>query len=321
MKNAKLSLICKKLKINAIILTHCLIFTFNSCKKSSIPAASASQIINSKISVVYKKNCEIGYGYDTVVSYINFVPSANGNEINSIKVYTKNSTIFPDSFTITKGFSWLDFKITTFPPKSINGVFLSTEPNGTISVKLKDYIRNFNNAIVPKQTVLYMDTISTLFELGNYNDLVNFTGYKKIESSKNLKVHLPTINNPGKSSINLTYDTLPIDSGSRFVKILFSRSVIDSAVAKLSIVQGFSVTSRTWEIIFDDNGDCKANFPFGQNAGLFEITDLKRTSNNYYMRFRRTLDGALFTSNSTITITGYGGCDGNRVIFSQSFRF
>jgi hypothetical protein len=301
-------------KISFLQLTTFAIFiTLNSCKKTPTTTTAKSQIINSTISTSYKPICEIGYGYDTVISYLNFLPDANGNEVNSVKVYMKNSTNYPDSFIICKGFTWIDFKTVTFPPKALTRITVNTEPNGTITLKLKDHVRN------SKQTALYMDTISTRFELGKYNDLVNLTGYTKIESSSFLKIHLPSVNNPGKSSLNLVYDTLPIDSGSRFVKILFSRSVKDSAVSKLSIVQVFSVTSRTWEINIDDNGDCKASFPWGQNGGLFEITDLKRNVNDYYMRFRRTLDGALFTSNSTLTVTGYG-CS-NKVIFSKSYNF
>lgn len=289
-----------KENISSILTFLPFLLTF-SCKEELRPQTSKSQfIINTSINTAYRPPCDVGFGTDTVTSFINFHPKDSNENINAIKVFTTNSSIFPDSFVIVKGFSWLDFGIIATPPLGVNGVRLKLEPNGSISCRI-------NDVVAIRKDIAYLDTISTKFELGFYEDIVNYKGYRKIEESKLLSIHLPSHNNLGKNNFYLTYDTTGVDSGSMVSYVNLSRSSPDSAVTSLTINTQFTVTSRTFFLNFDDNGLVNVTTPFSQPNDLLKIVYIKKTGINYTIKLRRTLDGALIQGMS-MHLTAYHGC-------------
>jgi hypothetical protein len=309
----------KALGIIATAITLLNMAVISSCDKDVPPPSPPSSkefIVEAKISTIFKEPCDIGYGYDTVISFLNFIPKDSLFTINSIKVKTYNSTVFPDSFLILKGFTWLDYKIVASPPSNIVGVKLIIEPNGTVTCRLTDIVYNdLNN---PR----YNDTIRTVFELGKYDDIVNLKGYTKKEISKNMKIHLPSLNDLGKNNLSLKYDTLGVDSGVMIGEIFLARSTPDSAIARLVIGYNFkNVCGNSYSINFAQNGDYTLIPPSGGSCiGLFKISSLIRNGNNYKVRFNRTLDGALAPLYN-VTITGYGRCNKNTPIIERKYNY
>ncbi len=304
----------KKFQLGSSIFIVLISMFFTSCEKENItPGKLKNFIVLDKISTTYKQNCEVGYGIDTVVSYINFIPKDSTFTINAIKVFTKNSTIFPDSFIILKGFTWLDFKIICYPPRTVNGVKLGLEANGTVTCRLSDVVVNSKNT-------KYLDTISSVFELGRYDDVVNLIGYTKKQVGQNLKIHLPSVNNLGKNSLRLQYDTLGIDSGRMIGEITFNRSTPDSAINRFVIDYGFNnVCGDSYLIEFAENGNYTLTSP--RNCiGLFTINSIIKNGNEYKIRFNRTLDGALVPL-FYVNLVGYGHCSNNYQIISKKYYY
>lgn len=246
------------------------------------------------------------------MSFLNFIPKDSTFTINSIKIYTKNSSIFPDSFTVVKGFTWLDYKVICNPPRQINGIKLILEPNGTVTCRMTDIVKNVKNT-------KYMDTISTVFELGKYDDVVNLKGYTLKQKSPNLKIHLPSVNNKGRNTLKLQYDTLGKDSGKMIGEILFSRSTPDSAVKRLTIGFGFNnVCGAYYAIDFSDNGDYTI---INKNTcGYFDINSVIRSGNDDKIRLNRTIDKTL-ASIFYLTITGYGRCSNIYPIIEKKYNY
>jgi len=302
----------KKLPYQLSILTAVLslfLICLNSCEKLN-PKPSITKtkyIIESNINAIYKKPCDVGFGSDTVVGYINFdnKDSKDSNSINVIKVFSVNRT-FPDSFLIVKGFTWKDYRIVSNPPQAIKGVKITIEPNNTISCKIIDVVQN------SKTLKLYIDTIKTQFKLGEFDDVVNLKGYVEKGKTEIMKIHLPTLNNIGNNSFELNYDTLGVDSGYMIGEVNLSRSTPDSALQNLSITMGIvSVCHKTYTISFNSVGNYSISSDVNNGCGqLFFINSIIKNNNSYKIRFKRTIDGAL-TSRLNMIIKGYAGCDGN----------
>ena len=297
------------MKNQSIISLITILLCLNSCEKSN-PKPSVTNtkyIIENHLKVNYKRPCDVGFGSDTVVGYINFdsKDSKDSNSINVIKVYSINRT-FPDSFLIVKGFTWKDYRVVSTPPQAINGIKVTIEPNNTISCKITDLVQN------SKTSKLYIDTIKTQFKLGKYDDVVNLKGYIEKTKTEIMKIHLPTFNNLGNNTFELNYDTLGIDSGYMIGEINLSRSTPDSALQTLSITMSIaSVCGKTYTINFNNIGNytISSNSSTGGCNQLFIINSIIKNNNNYKIRFKRTIDGAL-TSRLNMIIKGYAGCDG-----------
>jgi hypothetical protein len=313
-----------KLHYPFIYIVFIALLLFNSCEKEIAPKPNnkSNFIVEANISSVYKSTCNIGFGNDTVVGYLNFFSYHDSNIIvNCIKVYTKNTST-PDSFFIVKGFSWLDYKIVSTPPSAINGIKIITEPNGTISLKISDVIKN--DITNPK----YHDSIKYRFELGNFEDVVNLKGFKSIELSKQLVFHLPTNNNIGKNSFIYEFkDSLGIDSNGMIkCEMLIHRSTPDSALNELRFFYDYpKLQSYASDgINFDENGNCQIigdrvkqnNF---LNYGY--VGKVIRTGNIYKITIYRTPDAAL-NSYFEFRVEGYHGCSKlSNLLFQYKYKF
>ena len=299
---------------------YLLLLALSSCKEDEVlpkpNPKGVSLIIDASITASYKPSCQIGFDSDTIVSKINFIPKDSSVVVNSIKIKTVNSSSFPDSFVITKGFTWLDYKIVSYPPVLVKGVSMIIEPNGTVSCVLKEKVINSFSS------TKYTDTISTRFELGQFEDIVNLKSYKAIESTKKLNIHLPSVNNQGNNILKFVYeDSIGIDSGAVKGEITLTRSTPDSAINTMVFYWNYPKigTFQRQDLVFSQNGDVSRT-GLG-DASWGDVKLISKNGNDYKFKVWRPLDPGR-NYYLTLVIEAWHGCSGNpSLLFKREYKF